>query len=734
MKSPELLVPAGNMESFKAAILGGADAIYLGGYKFGARNFAGNFSDEEIIAAIKIAHLYGIKIYVTINTIIYENEVNEFLSYVEFLHKNQVDAVIIQDVGMLDLVRKTYPNLEIHASTQMHIHNLEGVKLLDSLGVKRVVISRETDFLTIKNIKENTDIELEIFVHGALCISYSGQCLMSSLIGNRSGNRGSCAGSCRQKYDFIYGMKKLNHDSYLLSTKDLNSLENIGSLIEIGIDSFKLEGRMKSPSYVYMVTSLYRKAIDSYLKTKTVNITEAEIKDLKKIFNREFTKGFLFNTNNDDITNPFRPNHLGIEIGKVMNVKNGYATIKLTDELNINDGIRFLGNKDTGLIVTSMYKEHKKISNALCGDLVTIKINEQIDNNAVVLKTTDYVLNKKIENNLKNNSRKVLITGEINLLKNQEIKLVINDGKNVVAVNGTIVESAKTCPVSREKIKEQILKLGDTIYKFKELKINMDDNIFISIKELNDLRRRAIDLLNEKRLYKNNYLKGEYSIDVPEFMKEKKYTILIHNKEEYELIKNMNYQVIYIDNEKDYKEINDNRLIFKLDRVIDKYKDYDNKLLVGELGSLYKYKNVITDFSLNVVNSYSVAFLHHLGVDTVTLSYELDKFQIQNIIESYKERYCKLPNLELIVFGHEEVMISKFNLNEFFKVSGETYLKDRFDNMYPIVIKNNLMHIYNYKYRLLDEYEKYFDIGIHSLRFNVLDFNDIDVIKKELSI
>ena len=203
MKKPEILAPAGNMECLKAAILAGCDAVYLGGNMFGARSFAGNFDYDELKEAVTYAHLYGVKVYVTTNTLIYENEVDRFTKYIEYLVSINVDAVIMQDIGMMDKIRKEFPELEVHASTQMHIHNEEGVKLVKELGLTRAVLARETDYETIANIKKNVDIELEIFVHGALCISYSGQCLMSSLIGNRSGNRGTCAGSCRHKYDLL---------------------------------------------------------------------------------------------------------------------------------------------------------------------------------------------------------------------------------------------------------------------------------------------------------------------------------------------------------------------------------------------------------------------------------------------------------------------------------------------------------------------------------------------------
>ena len=726
MKKPELLSPAGNMQCLKAAIQAGCDAVYLGGYKFGARTFAGNFDNEEMIEAINYAHLYGVKIYVTVNTIIYENEVEEFMEYVDFLYKNNADALIIQDIGMLDLIRKTYPNFELHASTQMHLHNKEGVDLARKLGVKRCVIARETDFQTIKNIKDNIDMDLEVFVHGALCISYSGQCLMSSLIGGRSGNRGSCAGSCRLKYDFIHNNKKINKDDYILSTKDLNSLENIGKLIDIGVDSFKLEGRMKSPAYVYTVTKLYRKAIDSYLQKGKVEIDEKELNNLRKIFNRKFTRGFLFNEDNNEYTNPYRPNHLGIEIGKVIDVKGSNAIVKLIDNLSINDGIRFVGKKDTGLILTSMFKNGKKVTKAYKGDVVSIKIKEDVKVGSIVLKTTDYNLNKEIEEQIKQEVRKVNITGEVNLYIDKPVQFTISDGINEVKVIGNNVQKSINAPILKEKVGEQLNKLGSTIYKFESLKINMDENIFISIKELNELRRNAIELLNEKRLYKRDYVKGKYSIDIPDFEREQKYSVQINSLKQYEMIKDKNYQVIYIDDLDTFKQIEDDRKILKLERVINEYLNYKTSLLVGELGSINYYENIITDFSLNIVNSYSVALLHSLGVKRITLSYEMTDEQIMELINAYNKRYNKNPNLELIVYANEEVMISKFNLNKYFNVESNSFLKDRFGNLYPIIVKNNLMHIYNYKYRYYEDYNKYFNMGINCVRFNILTDKDLE--------
>lgn len=721
---PELLSPAGDFECLKAAIEAGCDAVYLGGKLFGARAFSNNFTDEELVDAIKYSHLYGVKVYVAVNTLIYEREVEKFLNYVDFLYRNSVDALIIQDIGMMDLIRKTYPKLELHASTQMHIHNIEGVTFAEKLGIKRVVLARETSIDTIKYIKDNTNIELEVFVQGALCISYSGQCFMSSLIGNRSGNRGSCAGSCRQKYNLISNNRKVNKDEYILSTKDLCSLESIGDLIDIGVSSFKIEGRMKSKEYVYLVTKMYRMAIDSYLKNKKININDDDIINLKKIFNRGFTKGFLNNAENCEITNSYRPNHQGIKIGKVIKCQDNYINIKLCNNVNINDGIR-IGND--GFIVTNLFKGKKKIDSAISGDIISIYHRCNVKENEDVLKTTDYLLNKSIDNKINSGNRKVKIKGKVEVYKDKELKLEITDYNNRVEVIGNKIEKSINNPISFYRIKEQLNRLGNTIYEFDNIEIIGDEDIFISIKELNDIRRTAIDMLDKKRLYKYDYIKCDYSIDVPDFKEEHNYNILVSSIEQYKKVKDYDFKHVYLE-EDIFDKINDNRKVLKLDRVIDNYDEHYDKLLVGELGSINKYSNINTDFSLNIANSYSVAFLHSLGVNIVTLSYELTKTQIKDIVDNYVNRYGKHPNLEVIVFGREEAMISKFNLNKLYAVDN-SYLQDRFNNLYPIIIKNNLMRIYNYKIRKLDEYNDYFDMGVNNLRFNVLFDDELQYIK-----
>lgn len=715
MKKIELLAPAGNMNCLKAVIEAGCDAVYLGGNMFGARAFAGNFSNDELIEAINYAHLYGVKVYLTVNTIIYENEVERFIDYVRFVHKNNIDAVIIQDIGMFDLLRKKFPNLELHASTQMHIHNFEGALLAKKLGFKRIVMARETPLEVIEKIKKEIDIEVEVFIHGALCISYSGQCLLSTLVGSRSGNRGTCAQICRKKYNlYDENNNKLNIDNYLLSTKDLCTLENIDKIIDSGVDSLKIEGRMKREEYVYLVTKIYRKAINSYYKTEKINVSKNDILELKRIFNRSFTKGFMLNENNNDFTYEKRPNHIGIKIGKVLSKKNNDLKIKLCGEVNVHDGLRIIDEKeDKGLVINKMFLNNKSVLKAFFGDVITIKYDKFVLPGSEVLLTSSFNQINKLDDNIKNNKRKVLIDAYVFAKKGKPLLIKVTDGKNLVICEDVKnIEEAKTNPTSKEVIEKQLNKTGNTIYKFNTIKIDSDSNIFISIKDINELRRKALEELNKKRLYKIKFIEKEYNISLPEFKKEEKTAILVNDLKNYMALKN-NYDIIYLNN----KNTNLKDIIIKVPRVIEEYKEYSNNVLIGELGSILKYKNFETDFSFNVVNSYSVAFLHSIGAYRVTLSYELTLKQIENIIESYEKRYKKHPNVSVIINSYPEAMISRFNLNKKYNIN-QSYLEDSFKNKYKVVTEDNHMILYHYEKVNCYDKEELYKLGVNLIRIN----------------
>ena len=708
MKKIELLAPAGDMESLKAAIEAGCDAVYLGGDNFGARAFSKNFSNDELVEAINYAHLYGVKVYVTVNTLVYDSEVADFLKYIEFIHKNNVDAVLIQDLGMFDLVRKTFPNLELHASTQMHIHNLDGVKVMESLGIKRIVLARETNIQDIKNIVKNTKCEIEVFVHSALCISYSGQCLMSSLIGGRSGNRGKCAGSCRLRYDIIdTDGNVLNTGKYPLSTKDLNSLEYVGELIDAHVSSLKIEGRMKSKEYVYKVVSIYRHAIDNYYKYGKVIIDKDDMLELRKIFNRDYTKGFLNNADNNNIINGFRPNHMGVAVGNIIDYKKGFAKIRLTDKISIGSGLRVINNNgDVGINVNDFYINGKLAKVANVGDVISIKINSPVKINSKVLITLDSDINKKVDNLINSNLRKVLINGKFTGKVGQKCVLTLNDGVNSVCVKGCTVNTSVNKPVDRDTLISKLNRLGDTVYSFNKLDIDIDNNIFIPISEINELRRMAINQLNEKRLYKYQFKKGNYKISVPDFCQERLLAYEIHNRNDYNNLKG-HYDIIYSD-------VDIDGTIKKLPRVILRYPKNYSEVMIGEIGGFNVYNNVYTDVSFNVVNSYTVAFLHSLGAKRVTLSYELNDMQIKELIDCYIKRYNKKPNLELITSGYEEVMISKYSLNKQYN-KDLLYLRDMFGNKFRVITNDDGMHIYNFRKREIYD-NKYYEMGINTLR------------------
>lgn len=440
----ELLVPAGNMEMLYQAVCNGADAVYLGGKHFGARAYSLNFSNDEMISAINYCHTYGVKVYVTVNTIIFESETSDFLEYVEFLYKNNVDAVIMQDIGMIDMVHKCFPNLEIHASTQCHNHNEEGVKFLEKLGVKRVVLAREMSLDEVKKL--DTNLEKEIFVYGALCVSYSGLCLFSSLNGGRSGNRGCCVACCRLPYKLVKNDTYIDtKGDYLLSTKELNTLSNLREILASGVTSLKIEGRMKSPFYVCYVTRIFRRLIDDYYSGKDLVISEEEIKNLKVLFNREFTSGYLFN---DDVINIDSSNHIGILIGKVISVDNKYIKILLSDDIYQEDGIRFK-NSNLGMTVNKIYNEKGLLINsAKKGDVILVDNKVELNCNDDVFKTIDNKLNKQLE---KYEAKKIKITAKVVAKVNENLKISFmdNDG-NEVLVEGSVIAKAKNRVTSKK--------------------------------------------------------------------------------------------------------------------------------------------------------------------------------------------------------------------------------------------------------------------------------------------
>ena len=689
----ELLAPAGNMECLKQAIFSGADAVYVGCKKFGARKFASNFTNDEIIEAIKLCHLYGVKIYATMNTLVKNDEVDSFLNQVEFLHKNGIDAILIQDFGMLCLVLEKYPNLEVHASTQANTSSKETAELFYKLGVKRVVFSREMSLEEINSI--DVPIEKEVFVHGALCICYSGCCLMSSQIGHRSGNLGECAGSCRLPYTLKHNGKILANNKYLLSTKELNTSTNFKELLESNISCFKIEGRMKSPEYVGFITRFYRNLIDNYEQT---NIKKAN-SELKTIFNRGFTTGHLFNCTEEELMNTKSPNHIGLQIGKVIEVTKDKIKIKLDKPLNQQDGIRFL-NSNKGLIVNYLYNKNKKLVNTAT-DICYIDNKIGLTENDIVCKTIDYNLNKSLKE-LPSRKIPVTITVEAHINKNLSIEL-IDDQNNKISLQGNIVEKARTEAITQERIKQQASKLGNTPFECQNVHLKCDEEIFISIKELNDIRRSAVEKLIKKR--QNCKVKFESkNVEFKKLQTEKMspgIVAIVKTEEQLLTCLSNNIERIYTEVKPLYEKYKCKQTVFyKSKRCQLELKDnVYNSSLVSDYFDFSKYEELSGDYGLNVYNIYTAYYLHKLGIQAVTLSVELSQLEIEQFIRLYESTFKEKSTFQMLCYGTVENMIIKGNILNINKDDYDYCLTDIKSRVFPIFYDGVLTHVMNFEQR-----------------------------------
>ncbi len=715
MKKIELLSPAGSMDALKAAIHNGADAIYLGGKKFGARAFAQNFSVNELIEAINYAHIYNVKIYITVNTIIYEDEFENALDFIEFLYKNNVDAVIMQDIGLMYEAHKRFPGLIIHASTQCHNHNIENIEFFKSIGVKRVILDREMSLEEIKKL--NTDMEIEIFIHGALCISYSGCCLMSYLGGGRSGNRGECTGCCRLPYKLIENNKEHKaNGEYLISTKELNTSKRIKEIMDSNIVSLKIEGRMKSPEYVGFITKYYRNIIDGK------KITEEDEKKLSLLFNRDFTEGYLFNENN--ITNIKTSNHQGIVIGKIIEVNKKFVKIKLNEDLDQEDGIRFENNK--GMIVNKLYNSKMLLVSSVSKNSVAIIENKcDINKLGSVRKTTSVKLLKELQNY---EQKKLDVSFTVKAKTGEALEIVINDGTFILSEKGNKIEKSQTSETTREMIVKQLSKLGNTPFRLKEIEIIKDDNIFISITELNSIRRNLVSKLIDKKT-KIKPKEINKVVDKVINYKDNKETIniFVNNEEQYRAAKEENVDNIYTSNvflHKKYPET-----FYKLPRVILSRENITNdNLLITEIGSIVysSNNNVFGSYELNAINNHSLQLLHQRGIKQITISPEInDKI---NLIDNINN------NIEIIVYGWIEAMVMKHcivkNITNNHSCNKKYYLKNKNNELYPIVQNNCLTTILNYKpINNIDKINYYKDLNIKHFRIDLYNENYNETIK-----
>ena len=784
MRKIELLSPVGDFECLKAAVQNGANSVYLGASSFSARAKATNFGNEELLNAIKYAKLRNVSVHLALNTLIKNDEFESAVNLAIDAYNMGVDAIIVQDLGLATYLLKNYPEIPLHASTQMTVHNLDGVKQLENLGFTRVVLSRELTLDEIKYIRENTNIELEVFIHGALCISYSGQCLLSSAIGGRSGNRGLCAQPCRLPYEVIEESKskRLTLDKgYVLSPRDNCAIELLPELIKLGIDSFKIEGRMKTPYYVGVVTRTYRKYIDLVLNNieldneslrnlikDNLNKTNPETglsdrEELTQVFNRGGFSTGHFRPNRNLIFKD-KPNNMGFYIGTIshINENKGHLTLMLEDTLSVGDKISINNESYT---VSELMIDNRNYETLSKGKRVKIgRMKGKISVGSKIYRIETAKLNKSISPTFKEdkNFKKILINGKITVKENTPLSLKVwsDEGfyKNLEfnAETEFIPMIAQNKPITKEKVLEQISKTGNTEFEFTNFDIDLDDNLFLPMSALNDLRRIALEGLEQLVLntYKRN--NSNISIDINN-------ESLISNLD---TDKQISLLINLIDLNNDYTSLegidklyiplkyfilpkyetllknlanNFNLYVYMPHIILDsrqkninfnKIKDTFNikGFVISHISQIETLKDfnleLIGNFNLNIYNNFSIQKLKDLNLNTITLSPELEKFEINEVTSHLN------TNSEIIVYGKLPVMTNQYcylgKSNRCYEkcdkkclLNNKYYLNDRMDFKFRFVPDNTacLTTIYNSKTLSVTHN----DINTNSIRIDVLD-------------
>ena len=760
----EILAPAGSMECLKAAITAGADAVYTGGALFGARAYAHNLTEEELLEAIDYVHLHGRRLYLTVNTLIKDREMEkQMYDYLLPYYRQGLDAVIVQDIGLFRFIRKHFPDLPIHASTQMTLTGVDGAKFLEKEGAQRIVTSRELSMAEVKKIADETELEIESFVHGALCYCYSGQCLFSSFIGGRSGNRGQCAQPCR----LLYRTPEAKRPQYLLSLKDICTLELIPEMIESGIYSFKIEGRMKKPEYAAAVAFQYRKYADLYLKyyeecpaeedpaayaMKKYRVREEDRQMLLDLYNRGgFHTGYYHTQNGREMISLNRPNHAGVPAVKVLAKKGRNVTAKALTDLYPQD-----------IIELPMRKGREKADNYTCKDAVRKGMNVQIPvfadtpfkRDEIWMRTRNSTLIDTLREEFVNGKIKERICGTFRLYPQEKATLTVKCRDAEITVAGEKAQEALSQPMSRERIEKQLRKTGNTEFEFSFLKAEIGEKVFLPMQSLNELRREALETL-EKVICEKYRRSGEVKDpkeDKTELSMEEEilsgWTASVRTAEQMEVIlEEEAIGRIYADCtmfpriwEKDSyvewitkvhaagKEIYLVMPYIFRERTRKQYEAAYNRIfgagwdgiLIANYESFAFLKEhgytgrIMTDYNLYEFNQESRKFWKEKGVFEFTAPVELTERELQDL---------RVKDGEVIVYGYLPMMISAGCIQKTtrgcLKKSGQTTITDRYRN--PFVVKNECDYCYNILYNYVplylgDRMEEVYQIGPGRIR------------------
>ena len=749
MTKVELLAPVGDWNCLKAAVQNGADAVYFGVEQFNARMYAANFNVEDMKQVIEYCKLRNVKTNLTLNTLLENCEFDNAVDLAKEAYKTGVDAIIVQDLGLAKYLIDNIPGLPIHASTQMTVHNLQGVLKLEKLGFDRVVLSRELSCEEIEYICKNCKVEIETFIHGALCICYSGQCLFSSVVGGRSGNRGKCAGPCRLPYELISENaetheRKSIDKGYLLSTKDLCGIAYLPRLVQAGVKCFKIEGRMKSPEYVATVTRIYRKYIDMVLNNYDFIIDEKDINDLMQVFNRGgFSDGHLDSKHNRNLIFPEKPSNMGIYLGtiKKYNSNKGHITLQLEEDLELGDSISVSNEASKYLVSELMIKNvnQKKVSANTEVTIGRMKGNIKVGDKVYRISSkalSDFA--KASYDNCEN--KKIPLNCTVTIKKNTPISMEISTNKNtcynelyssiyVKEISNMIPIDALKTPISVERVVKQISKTTNTPFSFENITVLLDDGLYVpSISTLNELRRTALEKVEQEILSraKKTLLdlskKSKESITYTPNVKNPEISVLFRQLDldfDYTKLDKEKITNIYVSLElfisKKYSKIisyfsdNYNLYIYVPSIIKTNYKNialstieqavmiYNIKgFIVSNIGDfelLKKYSKdyeFIGNYTLNVFNNNTMEEYRKLGLSRITLSRELNQELIKEMLANAN------INTEMIVYGNLPLMASSYcflgETNKCYpdcgtncKKNNKYYLKDRLGFNFRVV-------------------------------------------------
>lgn len=711
----ELLAPCGDYDSFVAAINAGCDAIYLGLESFSARKRAKNFSLTELEEVIKISHKLDVKVFVATNTLILDRQFSRLVALLDKAYLLGCDAFIVQDIGLMKVIANRYKDIEMHISTQVNVTNKYEALFFKKLKASRIVLAREVSLEEATEIKAYSKIAVEIFIHGALCVSYSGNCLFSSSIGPRSGNLGDCAQPCRKRYKLIKEQNLLQ-EGFLLSTKDLCTINYLQAIKKAHIDSLKIEGRLKSKEYVFYTTNIYKKELNHKSTKNAIDI-------LKVLYNRKYTKGYLLNEEKPNIMNCLSNNHQGLVLGYAMETQRDLK-IKLEYELSINDGIRSTNNQ-RGYIVKEIYLKNNRVKTAKKGEIVVLK---NLDGG---FKKGDKILITK-DSSLKINTNLITRTKRIPVLFRAYLNYMSLEYEDIIVSSDNVFRALKHANTKKE-ILNVLTKTGHSYYRF-DIDFDIENDLFINNKDLKLLKQTFIKKLDNKYLAYTRQITTDEIIYKTKLQKPT-IAIQIETEEQYNFIKNYHFDRLYIRNEKLYHKLNNSNYYLVTPRVInnrDLLTDV-NKLLVSDYTYLESQNKAIDCSSyMNIYNSLAVKTLLNVGVDIIYLSYELKN---EDILEMPSGDY--LDYVGVVLYSKYDVMLTKNNLlDNFYNIHQDVsfndhyFLQDGYDNNYPLVNEGDNLRIVDYKaLDKLNHYEKYLKKGIKHYKIDFTNESKAEIAK-----